>query len=116
MLRNFKGLEIVLITASQIEKPHNPWDNSGVREGIGINSGEKIKSRNFKVKLEESIESFKTSDKEASLVTQSVNSLLAMPETCLQSLGWKDALEKEIATHSSALVWRIPRREEPGGL
>lgn len=70
MLRNFKGLEIVLITTSRIGKPHNPWDNSGVREGTGINSGEKIKSRNLKVKLEESIELFKTSDKEASLVTQ----------------------------------------------
>ena len=32
------------------------------------------------------------------------------------SLGWEDPLEKEMATHSSILVWEIPRTEEPGGL
>ena len=31
-------------------------------------------------------------------------------------LGWEDALEEGIATHSSILAWRIPRTEEPGGL
>ena len=34
----------------------------------------------------------------------------------VQSLGWKDPLEKEMATHSSTLAWKIPRMEEPGGL
>ena len=34
----------------------------------------------------------------------------------VRSLGWEDALEKEMATHSSILVWRIPWTEEPGGL
>ena len=33
-----------------------------------------------------------------------------------QSLGWEDPLEEGMATHSSILVWRIPWREEPGGL
>ena len=33
-----------------------------------------------------------------------------------QSLGWEDPLEEGMATHSSVLVWRIPWREEPGGL
>ena len=37
-------------------------------------------------------------------------------ETQVQSLGQEDALEEETATHSSILVWRIPWREEPGGL
>ena len=37
-------------------------------------------------------------------------------ETCVRSLGWKDPLEKEMATHSSILAWRIPLTEEPGGL
>ena len=37
-------------------------------------------------------------------------------ETWVQSLGWEDPLEKEMATHSSILVWRIPETEEPGGL
>ena len=39
-----------------------------------------------------------------------------MQETQVLSLGWKDLLEKEMATHSSILAWRIPWTEEPGGL
>ena len=39
-----------------------------------------------------------------------------MQETKIRSLGWKDPLEEEMAIHSSILVWRIPRTEEPGGL
>jgi len=37
-------------------------------------------------------------------------------ETGLQSLGWEDPLEKEMATHSSILAWKISWTEEPGGL
>ena len=37
-----------------------------------------------------------------------------MQETWVLSLGWEDPLEKEIATHSSVLAWRIPRTEDPG--
>ena len=37
-------------------------------------------------------------------------------ETWVRSLGWEDALEKEMATHSSILTWRIPWTEEPDGL
>ena len=39
-----------------------------------------------------------------------------MWETRVQSLGWEDLLEKEMATHSSILAWEIPWTEEPGGL
>ena len=39
-----------------------------------------------------------------------------MQETQVQSLGWEDPLEKEMATHCSILAWRIPWTEEPGGL
>ena len=49
-------------------------------------------------------------------VAQSVKSLPAMQETQVQFLGWEDPLEKEMATHSSILAWRIPWKEEPGGL
>ena len=38
-----------------------------------------------------------------------------MQEARVQSLGWEDHLEKEMATHSSVLVWRIPWTEEPVG-
>ena len=45
-----------------------------------------------------------------------VKNLLAMQKTWVQSLGWEDPLEKEMATHSSILAWRIPWTEEPGRL
>ena len=48
---------------------------------------------------------------------QTVKSPPAMQETWVRSLGWKDPLEKGMATDSSILVWRIPmNREKPGGL
>ena len=52
----------------------------------------------------------------ASLVAQSVKNLPAMQETPVGSLGWEDPLEKEMATHSSILDWKILWTEEPGGL
>ena len=42
--------------------------------------------------------------------------LLANQETWVQSLGWEDPLEKDMATHSSILAWEIPWTEEPGEL
>ena len=47
---------------------------------------------------------------------QTVKRLPAMLETWVQSLGWEDPLEKEMATHSSILAWKIPWTEEPGRL
>ena len=52
----------------------------------------------------------------ASLRAQSLKSLPAMQETWVQFLGWEDPLEKEMATHSIILAWRIPWTEEPGRL
>ena len=52
----------------------------------------------------------------AFLVAQMVNNLPSVWETWFQSLGWKDPLEKGMATHSSILAWRIPWTEEPGRL
>ena len=49
-----------------------------------------------------------------SLIAQSVKSLPEMQETRVQFLGQEDPLEKEMATHSSILAWRIPWTEEPG--
>ena len=51
-----------------------------------------------------------------SLVAQRMKHLPAMQETRVLSLGWEDPLEKEMATHSSILAWRIPWTEEPGRL
>ena len=54
--------------------------------------------------------------KRASLVAQMVKCLPAMQETWVQLLGWEYPLEKEMATHSSTLAWKIPWTEEPGSL
>ena len=51
-----------------------------------------------------------------SLVPQMVKRLSTMRETRVQSLGWEDPLEKEMAIHSRTIAWKIPRTEEPGGL
>ena len=45
-----------------------------------------------------------------------VKHLPTMWETRVQSLGWEDLLEKEMATHSSILAWKIPWTEKPGRL
>ena len=52
----------------------------------------------------------------ASLIAQSGKNLPAMQETQVQFLGQEDPLEKEMATHSIILTWRIPWTEEPGRL
>ena len=52
----------------------------------------------------------------ASLIAQSVKNLPAMQETWVRFLGREDPLEKEMATHSSILAWKIPWTEEPGEL
>ena len=51
-----------------------------------------------------------------SLTAQVVRNLPAVWETQVQPLDWKDPLEEGMATHPSILAWRIPWREEPGGL
>ena len=50
------------------------------------------------------------------LVAHSVKNLPAVQETRVRSLVWEDPLEKEMATHSSILAWKISWTEEPGGL
>ena len=49
-------------------------------------------------------------------VAQMVKRLSTMRETQVQSLGWEDPLEKEMAIHSSTIAWKIPWTEEPGRL
>ena len=50
------------------------------------------------------------------LVAQRVKCLPTMRETRVQSLGWGDPLEKEMATHSSTFAWKMPWSEKPGRL
>ena len=49
-------------------------------------------------------------------MAQTVKCLPTMRETQVRSLGWEDPLEKEMATYSSILAWKIPWTEEPGEL
>ena len=49
------------------------------------------------------------------MLLQTVKNLTALQETRVQSLGPEDALEKEMATHSNILTWKIPWTDEPGG-
>ena len=49
-------------------------------------------------------------------MAQTVKRLSTMRETWVQSLGWEDPLEKEMAIHSSTIAWKIPWSEEPGKL
>ena len=49
-------------------------------------------------------------------MAQTVKCLPTLREIRVQSLGWEDLLEKEMATHSSTLAWKIPWMEEPGRL
>ena len=53
---------------------------------------------------------------QSSLVAQMVKHLSIMWETWVQSLGWEDPLEKEMAIHCSTIAWKIPWTEEPGRL
>ena len=53
---------------------------------------------------------------QVNIVTQLVKNPPVMQETWVRSLGWEDPLEREMATHSTSLAWRIPWTEEPGGL
>ena len=50
----------------------------------------------------------------ASLMAQTVKNLPSMWEIWIRSLGWEDPLEKDMATHSGPLAWKIPWIEEPG--
>ena len=55
-------------------------------------------------------------ESQTSLGAQTVKHLPAVQEAWVRSLGWEDPLEKEMATHSSTLAWKIPWTEEPGRL
>ena len=49
------------------------------------------------------------------VLIQTVRSRPSMQETRIQSLGWEESLEKEMATHSYILAWEIPWTQKPGG-
>ena len=66
--------------------------------------------------LEKSLSKIREANLRESLVAQTIKCLPTMQETWLRSLGQEVPLEKEMATHSSILAWKIPWVEEPGRL
>ena len=84
------------------ESASTAGDNSGSIPGLGRSPGEGV--------------GYPLQYFGASLVAQRVKRLPAMQETWVRSLGWEDPLEKEMATQSSMLAWKIPWTKEPGRL
>ena len=78
----------------------NRWGNSGKNERVYIGGLQNHCHQGIKT----------------SLVAQMINRLPTMWKTQVQYLDWEDLLEKEMATHSSTLSWKIPWMEEPGRL
>ena len=83
-----------------------PWDFPGKDTGVGCH----FLLQNYKCMV------WVYSFQRASLVAQSVKNLPVVQETRVQSLGWEDPLEREMATHSSILAWKISWTKEPRGL
>ena len=75
-----------------------------------------VKRREVKSKGEKERYTHLNAEFQIIVKAQTVKRLPAMWETQVQSLGQEDPLEKEMATHSSVLAWRIPGTAEPGGL
>ena len=93
----------ILQTRLQQYVNHELWDvQTGFRKGRGTR--DQIANIHWNINIT------------TSLVAQTVKCLSAMQETRVQSLGWEDPLEKEMAIHSSTIAWKIPWTEDPGRL
>ena len=77
-----------------------------------ISSGHKVEGQDIQSKVSRSPCPFPVED----YVAQTVKRLPAVRETWVRSLDWEDSLEKEMATHSSTLAWKIPWTKVPGRL
>ena len=108
---HFHALEKEMATHSSILA----WRNPGTEEPSGLPSMGS-QSRTWLKWLSSSSSSLQINCTEASLIAQSVKNMPAMQETWVRSLGQEDPLEKEMATGSSILAWKIPWTVEPGGL
>ena len=80
------------------------------------NAGKSMEKREHSYPVGGNVNWYSYYGKWASLMAQSVKNPSAVQETWVWSLGQEDLLEKEMATHSSILAWKIPWTKEPGGL
>ena len=104
--RTVLAIERRLLTHIQLKNPAFPW---------GLKAFQSFYFSNLYLMLFP-LSSMVGSRSRASLIAKSVKSLPAMQQTQVQFLGWEDPLEKEMATQSSILAWRIAWTEEPGRL
>ena len=95
-----------------------PQNQHLLRKGTPSTAGEDAEVQPLWRRVYRALEkqSYRRTQQFRSLVAQWLKHLPAMRETRVRSLGRKDPLEKEMATHSSTLAWGIPWTEEPGGL
>ena len=106
---SFSHVRLLATPGLQPTKLLHPWDFPGKSTGVGCHC---FLWKYYATKLY-----LRNLEKEgAALVAQTVKSLPTMQETLVRSLGQEDHLEKEMATHSSLLAWKIPRVDKPGGL
>ena len=77
---------------------------------------QRIARRDKKAFLRDQCQEIEENNRMGKMVAQRLKCLPARRETRVQSLGREDPLEKEMATHSTILAWRIPWTEEPGRL
>ena len=101
-----------MATHSSILAGTMPW----IEEPGGLQSMEPQQVRHNLACAHTHLDIWSSNTKSSSLVAQRLKHLPAMWEIWVRSLGQEDPLEKEMATHSSILAWRIPWTEEPGGL
>ena len=92
------------------EKPGHMWRNVGGSKGKNTSFQQEPPSEEYSLSASKGF----AGSLEGS--AQWLKHLPAMQETRVRSPSWEDPLEKEMATHSSILAWRIPWMEEPGGL
>ena len=109
---HFHALEKEMATSSSVLA----WRIPGTGEPGGLPSMGSHSRTRLKRLSSSSSSSSPMFESSASLVAQRLKRLPSMRETWVQFLGWEDALEKEMATHSSILAWKIPQTEEPVGL
>ena len=95
---------------------HNPLALQGPGGGSGCSSGSDLMEPEPRLTRKKTEKKKRTIHHSASLVVQRVKRLPAMQETWVRPLGQEDPLEKEMATHSSTLAWKIPWTEKPGRL
>ena len=116
--RNAKKAKWLSEEALQIAVKRREVKSKGEKERYThlIAEFQRIARRDKKAFLRDQCQEIEENNRMGKMVAQRLKCLPARRETRVQSLGREDPLEKEMATHSTILAWRIPWTEEPGRL